>query len=169
MPIKFHTSHQQFGCLVWGMELHRLSIQTLSDIATVQKGEGPRTCHKLRCVRWVLGDVPVVQPHQQFGCLVWGMELHRLSIQTPILTCYTHTCTLHTHAHTTLTHAHTTLTHAHTTLTHLHTLHSHTCTQYTTLTHIHTLHVHTHTQVLLHLAGCRWTRSLQSSLDWSFR
>ena len=30
-------------------------------------GTPPRT-H--RCVRWVLSDVPVVQPYQQFGCLV---------------------------------------------------------------------------------------------------
>ena len=60
------------------MELHRLPIQT----HTVQKGEGPRTCLKHRYVRWVLGDVPVMQPHQQFGGLVWDMELHSLPIQT---------------------------------------------------------------------------------------
>ena len=62
--------HQKFGCLVRGMKLHSLPIETYSDIATVQKWEGLRTCLKHRCVRWVLGDVPVVQPHQKFGCLV---------------------------------------------------------------------------------------------------
>ena len=31
--------HQQFRCLVWGMELYWLPIQTHSDIVTVQNGE----------------------------------------------------------------------------------------------------------------------------------